>query len=326
MTGLRRALWALAAAGLLFGLAVLALFLTNDTLEAPGAWAAAAVLTGWVFIATGLFAWRRADNRVGMLMAATGFAWLLAASGFSDLPLVFTVRQVFGAVFFAVVVPCCSRSRRAGSSRSPSAASWRRLPGHLGVLPLWLFADPSQLDCDDCPDNVLLVHANESLVRTLGTILNGIGVLLIAVVLVVLVRRWRRATAAQRRFLVPVYSAGVAVLFLLILLVALQAGGLNHDALDVIWVISMVPFALVPFLFLGTLVRARMIQSGAVGELMARLRETPRRGELRDALAEALGDPSLELVYWLPDDRRFVDARGHTVELPARGSGRSVTK
>ena len=178
----------------------------------------------------------------------------------------------------------------------------------VGVLPLWLFADPRQLDCDDCPDNVLLVHANESLVRTLGTILNGIGVLLIAAVLVVLVRRWRRATPAQRRFLVPVYSAGVAVLFLLILLVALQAGGLNHDALDVIWVISMVPFALVPFLFLGTLVRARMIQSGAVGELMARLGETPRRGELRDALAEALGDPSLELVYWLPEDQRFVDA------------------
>ena len=79
----------------------------------------------------------------------------------------------------------------------------------------------------------------------------------------------------------------------------------------------MVPFALVPFLFLGTLVRARMIQSGAVGELMARLGETPRRGELRDALAEALGDPSLELAYWLPDDERYVDARGHAVELPA---------
>jgi signal transduction histidine kinase len=141
-----------------------------------------------------------------------------------------------------------------------------------------------------------------------------------------LVRRWRRASPAQRRFLVPVYSAGVAVTFLLIVLVALQAGGLDPDALDVIWVISMVPFALVPFLFLATLVRARMVGSGAVGELMARLGEAPRRGELRDALAEALGDPSLELVYWLPEDSRFVDARGHPVELPESGSGRAVTR
>jgi signal transduction histidine kinase len=329
MRGLRRALWALAGLGLLFGLAVLALFLTNDTIDAPGAWGAAAVLTGWVFIATGLFAWgRRPDNRVGMLMAATGFAWLLAASGFSDLPLVFTVGQLFGAVFFAVVMHLLLAfpSGRLQSVAERRIVTTAYVVTTLGVLPLWLFADPKQLDCGDCPDNLLLVHANESLVRTLGTILNGIGVLLIAAVLIVLVRRWRRATAAQRRFLVPVYSAGVAVLFLLILLVALQAGGLNHDALDVIWVISMVPFALVPFLFLGTLVRARMIQTGAVGELMARLGETPRRGELRDALAEALGDPSLELVYWLPEDQRFVDARGHPVELPARGSGRSVTR
>jgi signal transduction histidine kinase len=117
----------------------------------------------------------------------------------------------------------------------------------------------------------------------------------------------------------------VAVLFLLIVLVVLQAGGLGNNALDAIWLAAMIPFALVPFLFLGTLVRTRMIQSGAVGELMARLGETPRRGELRDALARALGDPSLELVYWLPDAERFVDARGHDFELPVPGSGRAVT-
>jgi signal transduction histidine kinase len=116
------------------------------------------------------------------------------------------------------------------------------------------------------------------------------------------------------------------VLFLLIVLVVLQAGGLGNSALDAIWFAAMVPFALVPFLFLGTLIRMRMIQSGAVGELMARLGETPRRGELRDALAQALGDPTLELVYWLPDAERFVDARGHDYDLPAPGSGRAVTK
>jgi signal transduction histidine kinase len=87
----------------------------------------------------------------------------------------------------------------------------------------------------------------------------------------------------------------------------------------------MVPFALVPYLFLGTLVRARVIQSGAVSELIARLNETPQRGELRDALARALGDPSLQLAYWLPQDRRFVDAAGHRVEVPDPGAGRAVT-
>jgi signal transduction histidine kinase len=170
------------------------------------------------------------------------------------------------------------------------------------------------------------LEGKESLVTVLGTILNVIGALLVAAVLVVLAKRWRRATPAQRRFLVPVYSAGAAVLLLLIVLVSLQAGGLRSNALDVIWVAAMIPFALVPYLFLGTLARTRMIQSGAVGELMARLGETPQRGELRNALASALGDPTLELVYWLSEDERFVDANGHEVTLPAPGSGRAVTK
>jgi signal transduction histidine kinase len=69
-----------------------------------------------------------------------------------------------------------------------------------------------------------------------------------------------------------------------------------------------------------------MIQSGAVSELVARLNETPQRGELHEALARALGDPSLELAYWLPRDERFVDAAGRPVELPKPDSGRAVTR
>ncbi|MEA2330601.1 MAG: hypothetical protein QOH58_739 [Thermoleophilaceae bacterium] len=329
MRSLRGALWALAGAGLAMGLAVLALIVTNDAIEVPGAWATGALAVGWGFIGVGLYAWgRRPDNRVGILMTATGFAWLLAASGFSDLPLVFTLGQVFGALFFAVVMHLLlafpsGRLQSVGERRLVAAAY---LLTTVGVFPLWLFADPSELDCADCPENVLLIDSNESLVTTLGTILNVVAVGLVGVVLVVLLRRWRRATPAQRRFLVPVYSAGVAVLLLLIVMVALQAGGLNHDALDVVWVAAMLPFGLVPYVFLFTLARARMIQSGAVGELMARLGETPRRGELRDALARALGDPALELVYWLPDDERFVDARGFPVTLPDSGAGRAVTR
>jgi signal transduction histidine kinase len=329
MTSLRRALWALAAAGVLFGVADLALILNSDFVDARGAWGAGALVVGWSFIGVGLFAWgRRPDNRVGMLMAAAGFAWLVTAAGLGDLPLVFTLGQVFGAVFFAVI---CHLLLAFPGGRLQSLAE-RRIVAAAYVLTtagsvlLWLFARPDELDCSECPDNLLLIHSYPSLVTTLSTILNLVGAVVVASVLVVLVRRWRNAAPAQRRFLVPIYSAGVAVLFLLIVQVALQAGGLEGGALDALWIASIVALALVPYLFLGTLVRTRVIQSGAVGELMARLGETPQRGELRDALARALGDPSLELVYWLSEDERFVDGRGDVVDLPGPGSGRAVTK
>jgi signal transduction histidine kinase len=328
MTSLRRALWALAAAGFAFGLAVLALILTSESADPPGAWGAAALVVGWSFIGVGLFAWgRRPDNRVGMLMVATGFAWLVAASGFSDLPLVFTLGNLLGSVFFAVAIHLLLAFP---SGRLQSRAE-RWIVGAAYVLttvcavPLWLFADPRSLDCDDCPENVILISDNEALVSVAVAVLNLFGAALVAGVLVLLIRRWRRATPSQRRFLVPVYSASVAVTILLIVTVLLQTGVPGSTASDAAWIASMVPFALVPYLFLGTLVRARMIQSGAVSELIARLNETPQRGELCDALARALGDPSLQLAYWLPQGRRFVDAAGHRVEVPDPGAGRAVT-
>jgi signal transduction histidine kinase len=329
MTSLGRALWALAAAGVVMGLAVLAVIVTNEELDGAGAWGAGSLVVGWGFIGVGLFAWaRRPDNRVGMLMAATGFAWFLSGLSFSDVPLIFTVGQLFGSLFFAVVIHLLL----AFPSGRLQSRFERRIVGTayflttVVVAPLMLFADADALECESCPDNVLLVEPNESLVTTITSILNIGAAALIGIVLVILVRRWRRATAGQRRLLVPVYSAGAAVILLLIVTVLLQATGADTWTLDIFWIASLVPFALVPYMFLATLVRARMIQTGAVGQLIARMGETPRRGRLRDELARALGDPSIELVYWLPDGERFVDARGRTVQLPAPGSGRGVTR
>ena len=328
MRSLRRALWALAAAGFAFGLAVLALILTSDSADPTGAWAAAALVVGWSFIGVGLFAWgRRPDNRVGLLMVAVGFAWLVAGSGFSDLPLVFTLGNLLGTVFFAVAIHLLLAfpTGRLQSRAERWVVGAAYLLTTVCAVPLWLFADPQTLDCADCPDNVLLIHDSETLVTVAATALNLVGAALLAAMLVILIRRWRRATPSQRRFLVPVYSASVAVAILLIVTVLLQTGVPGSTASDAAWIASMVPFALVPYLFLGTLIRTRMIQSGAVSELIARLNETPQRGELRDALARALGDPTLELAYWLPQDRRFVDAAGRRVGVPTAASGRAVT-
>jgi signal transduction histidine kinase len=326
MTSLRRALWALAAVGVAFGLAVLALILTNDMLEARGAWAAGALVVGWSFIGVGLFAWgRRLDNRVGMLMTAAGFVWLVNCSALSDLPLVYTLGSLLGTSFFAVAIHLLLAFP---SGRLPSPTE-RWIVGSayvlttIGVIPLWLFADAESLDCDDCPENVFLIDPNEQLVDLVGSAVNLGGAVLIGAMLVVLVRRWREAPRAQRQLLVPVYSAGIALAILLIVTVVFQALA-GHDN-ELPWIAAMVPLALVPWLFLGSLIRAHVIQSGAVGELIGRLSETPQPGELRDALARALRDPTLELAYWLPEDGRFVDADGHPAELPEPGSGRAVT-
>ena len=79
----------------------------------------------------------------------------------------------------------------------------------------------------------------------------------------------------------------------------------------------------VPLAFLGGLMRTRLART-AVAELMTELGETPAPGSLRQSLARALGDPSLELAYWVRDGT-YVDVDGHAVALPAEGSARVAT-
>jgi signal transduction histidine kinase len=61
-----------------------------------------------------------------------------------------------------------------------------------------------------------------------------------------------------------------------------------------------------------------------VTDLVLELGEA-RSGSLRDALAAALGDPTLEIGYWLGGPGGYVDAEGRPLELPALGSARRVT-
>jgi signal transduction histidine kinase len=195
----------------------------------------------------------------------------------------------------------------------------------VGVLSLWLFYDPST-DCEECPENVFMVEDSETAVGILGTIVNLIAIVLLGLVVRSLVRRWRGATRAERRLYAPMYGAGIALMIALLAQLSLQSAGSGDDALTAVFLVALVPFALVPFLFMGAFMRTRLIQSGAVGELVARLSEAPAERNLRDALAKALDDPSLELVYWLPERDHYVDAAGHRVELPEDGPDRRVTK
>src|SRR5205823_775184 len=49
------------------------------------------------------------------------------------------------------------------------------------------------------------------------------------------------------------------------------------------------------------------------------------RGALRDALAEALGDPALALAYWVPDQAAYVDAEGRPMRVEPAPEGKVAT-
>ena len=85
---------------------------------------------------------------------------------------------------------------------------------------------------------------------------------------------------------------------------------------------GLVAFTTVPFALLFGILRTRLARSSASELLLALERGTP----LRDALADALGDPTLDIVYQV-DWRRgagWVDGQGRAVPEPASGEGRTV--
>ena len=71
-------------------------------------------------------------------------------------------------------------------------------------------------------------------------------------------------------------------------------------------VIFFATFALLPAAFLLGLVRTRFFRTAAVGRVIERLALDPRG--VRDALATELGDPTLDVLYWV--DGRYVDREG----------------
>jgi signal transduction histidine kinase len=302
-----------------------ALILTSDHAELRGALVVIGLVIGWGFIGAGLFAWgRRPENALGSLMVATGFAWFVAGLGSTDIAILFSVGALFGSIW--VVTTMHTLLAAPHGTLSPGdrrIVTWAYVLVTVGVIPLWLFYDPSR-DCGNCPDNVLLIQRSDTAVDVVGTAINLIGVALIVLVLRSLVRRWRAAARAERRLYAPMYGAGVALLLALIGQLLLQSTGATGSANDVIGILAMIPFALVPYLFLGSFLRARLVQGGAVSSLMRQLSEMPRAGRLRDALADALEDPSLELVYWIPERESYVDFRGRDYALPEDDRARAV--
>ncbi len=309
LPSLRLALAALAGAALAGGLLYAAVVLGSGHVDDRGTTAALGLLVGWSFTGAGLVAWwRRPANRVGPLMAAVGFAWFATGVSASDDDAVFTAGIALDALFVAFAVHLLLAFPTGELQRG-----LERLIVLAGYLIATVLQVPSLLfEARGEPRNLLIVASDQDLSDLLDALQFALAVIPFGAAAVILVRRWRAATPPQRRAIAPVVTTGGLALMASGVANGLDAAGARQGWADVL---EQLALAAVPFGFLAGLLRSRIAQAGAMSSLMARLGGDPGPGAVRAALAEALGDPSLRLAYWLPDVERFVDADGRPVRV-----------
>jgi signal transduction histidine kinase len=257
----------------------------------PGGWVPD-LLTGWSLIGCGLAGWaRRPQSRSGALLAAAGFAWFVpdfTASGVGLLGWLGTHALYLHRGPLVQLVLTYPRGRVRGRVEGATVAV-----GYAAavVTPVWG--------------------------SRAGTIV------LAAFLVAVAGRGYLRAAGRERRMrgsavqATAVFSAGVAA----IALARFALPGLAIEAATLL-AYEVLLCGLATGLLLG-LVRWPW-ERAEVADLVVELGET-RSGTLRDELARALGDPSLQVGYWLPESAAYVDAAGRPLAVPGPGSGRAAT-
>jgi signal transduction histidine kinase len=266
---------------------------------------------GVAWLGAGLVAWaRHPELRIGPLMSAVGIAWYWEQPWWTG-AVPTTLSYLLGNLSVAVAL------------HAILAFPVGRLPGPLertlvvlgyvavlgGNLLQTLFTDPIADGCTQCGQNLLLIRPEPSVVDAVELAQSLVGMGIASVVVYVFVRRWRTASGPARAVMGPV--AWTAIIAGLALLVRTFVDAVGSAPTWLYWV-GLVTFGAIPVSFLIGLLGARL-RRGAMTGLMVELAELPPPERVRDALAQALGDPTLRLVFWV--DGHYVDFDGNPTQL-----------
>jgi signal transduction histidine kinase len=307
------------AAVLLIGGALgLAMFVGNTQAGAPALGTVLQVLVGWSFVACGILLWtRRPANRLGLLMTTVGFLWLVGRTlMLVQVPVLFTagmwLSDLWAAAFALMLLSFPSGHL---TSRSDRAIVGIFLFVSIPLEFLWLlfYVPENGLNVLAVAPDADAAHVLDTIQRV--TISTGAVLLVIALGL-----RWLRSSGPVRRQMVPAVAGAVAILLQSVSWI-LEALGLS---IEPVFYLSLVAQIAIPIAVVGVMLRSRLARAG-VADLVVELGQTPTPARLRDALANALGDPSLRVAWWDPARDVFVDSAGDVTDLPNDGAGQAVT-
>jgi PAS domain S-box-containing protein len=301
-----RSLVLVAAVGLALAAMGTAFVLTSDHLDNKAAFLSLALTVGLSFLISGVIAlWRRPDNRTGIFLVLVAYFWCLGGLTESNNDWIFTIGVLLNSLALGAFVHLLL------------AYPTGRL---LGRRDLWLvvgtyalvfvgsavqlLVDPQpDPDCPDCESTIAVTSSDTAHTVATGMV-SALALALVVGVLAIVVTRFLRAHGALRRALGPVLGTGALVM--VVLIVELVVATFSEDAAEPLYYVFLVVFALVPVAFLAGVLRSRLARVGVADLLVELGHGTP----LRDAVAHALRDPSLDLVYWLPDREQLVMSDG----------------
>jgi signal transduction histidine kinase len=258
------------------------------------------VSTAAAFFVAGSIAWlRRPANPVGPVMLVISIAGSLSFFGMHPEPFVWRAAGLAGSLANALIVWVMLAAPSGQLTGRASRAAMVAFTALVLVVAFLPYSD--------------LLRAIFAAGAALSLAIAGL-----------VARRWLVASPASRRVLAPIVVAGVAAS--LVHAADLTAGVLRIPASPgspMYWA-DAITRTLVPFGFLVGLLRVRMARA-AVADLVVELGDMPAPERLHEALVGALGDPTLEVVFWSEPFRLYLDRNGVPVELPTADPGRAVT-
>src|SRR5262245_54894262 len=265
--------------------------------------AALTLLAALSFVGAGLVAWRGRPERVtGALMVGTGFALFAGTLFEANRSVPFTVGLALSplatALLAHLILAFPDGRLHSGLERVLVVAAY--VNATVLQITMLMFMGIEHVGGCPCPRNLLFVRDDMSVHSALMNALRLSRIAIAAGLITVVVRRWQSASPLLRRALAPILvTGGITVALLAAMLVADQASGGVTRGLQAA---ERVALATVPIAYLFGLFQTRLARAG-LGELVVELGSNPEQRRLRDSLARALKDPSLELGYWMPASR-----------------------
>jgi signal transduction histidine kinase len=282
-------------------------------------------LGGLSFLVAGLVALdRRPGNAIGKLMIAyviVSYCGNWSNLQIAALPAVGSMgSQLSGAILAQMLLSYPTGRLRTRFERLVIGMIYAVAVG-VGLVILLAF-DPRAGGCARCAWEPAPFPSRNA-VTMAQLIAQRLGIAVFLLLLVAVWLRWRRATRAERRDLAPLWAA--AFIYLVVgLMGAFASPDTTGDPFAyLVWELQSVLQIALPFVFLWGLLSTRLARS-AVGDLVLELDRPLLPGELRASLARTLGDPSLQVLYPLHGQDRWVDADGRPAPLPGPGGGRQA--